>query len=651
MKINSINSYNSQINFSANKLVPTDEIILKKIRYIKRFKNKDSGMRKVMVSSILEFFKKDISYLAYKNSNIDNYYSEIVGTITKKIVDIIDSKSSSSESLKEIKNILKYDNKIESERNVLSDPDKNASLNIDLLSQSQKKLINQVSNSSIKNVAEQNNKSIYKTKVSVDAAVYKSQRRSGVIPDNIVDFVENYKKVMNIKNNDNNKIYKMIESRYDILNYKNRLNILKERADFLYEKYKEYNITRDEWNNIFYNQPELIFYSSEYVTAKIESNAAEFEKENISKQKFMSLVKTNTDLLSMKKETIIQKFENFKSMLEKYNINYSNFSKMLEKFPEIFQRDPEKIFLRIDDLEKLLNTKAFDREKYINAIIKHPVLLSTSPEKFVDHINKTSESLIEYDVTKDDYIRACLNSPTILNLTDKKIVYKINEMDKIFSEENFDKRKFVRAAVRKPTVFAYSPEKMKSNIDDFVKIYENYGLTRKRYLDCALKVPALFTRNPESISKNINTIVDAFSNLGLTTQIFIDNIDSNANILSLDPYKVIEKIKVYYQTISENYKSENLSAKELWNKVLRKNLTYSLDRVFISRLNYKMLSEKPFGKNDEPKIIEIIKENPDKIYKIKLSDTDIDHKFAEYIKSLSEQNTGKNIFDIEFEKQ
>ena len=645
MKINSIKQ---DINFKSgqNQLIPLEKVVFNKIKNIKKL-GKNSGIRKVLVQSVINDFRKDISYLAYKNMNISNSYSEIINSLTEKIIEIIDSKKSSNEILQEIKNLLKNDKDVKGKRYIIP-PE---TLNMDLLSPAQKNLINQVSQMPLKDVIKQNNSTLYKTQINVNAAIYKSQRRSGHIPENIVEFTENYKKAMGIKANDDDKIYKMIEERYDILSYKNRLNILRENADLLCERYKKYNVTKDEWNNIFYSMPELICYSPKYVVSKIESNVAEFEKENIPKDKFFTLAKYNTDLFSMKSETIKQKFADFKSMFKKYNIDYSNFPKMLDKFPEIFQRNPEKMFLSIDKLEKLLNSKAFNREKYIKAVTKYPALLSTTPERFVEHINKTVEALQEYDVTKDDYIKACLFAPTVLNITDKKIVEKINEIEKRFASENFDKRKFIKGALKKSTILAYTPEKLESNIDDFVKIYEKYGLTRKRYLDCAIKVPSLFTRNPETISNNITKIINEFSDLGLTTQVFINNFDSNAILLSLDPDNVIKKIKIYYQILSESYKSNGLSKDELWDKILKRNITYSQDRIFLTKLNYKMFPENPFGKNNEFKIAEIIKENPDKTYKIKLSDNELDREFAEYLKDFSQKNAGKNVFNIEFENK
>ena len=64
-----------------------------------------------------------------------------------------------------------------------------------------------------------------------------------------------------------------------------------------------------------------------------------------------------------------------------------------------------------------------------------------------------------------------------------------------------------------------------------------------------------------------------------------------------------------------------------------------------------MFPENPFGKNNEFKIAEIIKENPDKTYKIKLSDNELDREFAEYLKDFSQKNAGKNVFNIEFENK
>lgn len=624
------------ITFKSKPYSKADKILLEKIAVVKKYPTADmTGKRSIAISNVLKSLSKEIQYIAYKKICINFTFSQLCTIIENKISDILSQAGSLDDKLKQIKEVLNFN------------PEKNVDFCINNPKFDFSKLTKKENDKLQESFKISLEDKTYKERIAIESAAFKLQRRNGIIPKNAEEFCKNFKKTMGMESFEDEKIYKMLEDRYDLMEYKNKLYVLKERADKLNEMYKNY-YTREDLNKLIISQPEMVFYSTEYVTEKISANQKEFEKEGFSKLQFFKMAKNNTDLFSIKLDNLKKKFLEIKTAFKDYGIDYSNFIRMLEKYPAIFQRDIRKMFSQIDLMEKNINSKAFDRSKYIKGLIDNPRIMSTTTEKQLQNINETAKYLEKYDITRDEYIRALMDSITLLNLTQSKMQEKIEDIEKRFQNENIDIKRFIKAALRRSVILTYSTEKLESNINDFTKKYEKFGMTRKRALECAIKVPAFFYRLPDSLSENLDEIVEAFASKGLTTQIFINNIESNANILPLDVNKTITKIGIYYDMVKERFEDDNLSNEELWNRVLKKDMTYSLDRVLLSKLNYKMFGKKPLGKNNEPKILQMIRENPDKTYKIVLKNNEADREFADYITKLSIDTVGKNVFNIEY---
>ena len=630
----------SSLTFTAGKkeLSKKDKVLLGKIINLSRY-DKNSALREVLSNEIINSLEKDIVYIAYQNSSASFPFNEIKASIQEEILNILSASGKSTEKLKKIKALIQKFNPSLSKSIVTN------KINTESLRPKTQTVLDTLAYSSITAYSKLMGHGYKRAKIIADEAAYKAFRKNGSIPDEVKTFADNFKKFFEV-DDDNERIYQMLDSNYNLIQYKNKLPLLKEHIDNLCKEYEKDGFTKEKVIKTAYIIPSVIMYSTDYVKGKIENNINEMQNLGFSRKDFMQMTNIYPKFIMMQKGNLTQKFNEYKNLCEENDIPYDIFREIIKQFPGLLNRDSKVIFNNINHLKDSLYTEDFKNADLIKIISVNPRLIGENSETVAKRTQSFIKVMQKYGVTKEQVIKAYIKSPTVLKLSGEALTEKIKKLDNSLGEYGFDKEKFVKASINRLRALTTTPERIEYNLKEVVNRYEKYGLSLENYLKCAFSNPSLFTATPESIDNNIKALVKRFNKDGLSFEILIKNIDKIAKILAYNPDFAAKKIQVWLDIARENFDIAN--NEDLWENILKKKLTLSVESTFLCKLHYKIFKDEKLGRKYGSDVPEKLMQNPEQRYNVELKNTESDREFAEFITNLSQNLFGQNRFDITF---
>ena len=166
----------------------------------------------------------------------------------------------------------------------------------------------------------------------------------------------------------------------------------------------------------------------------------------------------------------------------------------------------------------------------------------------------------------------------------------------------------------------------------------------------------LFGELTKAAKDNVYGIVDKFSNEGLTLKSYLPACVKQPPLFALSPDTIAEHIDILRLIHYNN--EEEIDTEEFFNKILKKpiELSFSSKLLLIKYLIIpKMFENHPIpkglkGNRLEKKLIEYIKNNPDKQYQINIknikAESDVINVLNNTLDYISEQAKTKSVFNL-----
>ena len=297
--------------------------------------------------------------------------------------------------------------------------------------------------------------------------------------DKKVDFIDNFKKLLNSDNPD--EIFLFLDK--ELRKKAQEKGIMSEIIDdvvqnaildilLIFEAFNNGEISKDELissvNEIYVNlKPKKEDYVSDLMTTSLDSAILDSNK-------------TLTDTISDD---------------EKYKIKYltpaddkkrqTDKKRLQEKLDSTYLSDREKEFLlsREDENGKV-SYKAIGEKQGVSDTIAKKIILSA-----IYKIKKQQNRL-----TQDD-------------------LKNINDVVERFKKYGLTFEDYLDAAIDEPRLFLKSADEIEIKIKGVVDYFKDYGLTYENYLPVCLNRPQLFYQSPKTITEHIKALIFVYKNM------------------------------------------------------------------------------------------------------------------------------------------
>ena len=310
--------------------------------------------------------------------------------------------------------------------------------------------------------------------------------------------------------------------------------------------------------------------------------------------------------------------------------------KKIEEIPELTQenilllqkRSEGKLYREIGSEIGVSKVKA--REKVLDTIAK---IQNSSGLSTID-FNEVAQELKERLGLRKDVEKIKKLVLKHLCLREKSVDFLDENSSNIAKALKIEKETFTNSAIEQPQVMLMKPETILNNIVSVAKLLK---IKPKQYIEAAIKQPSLMYQNPQSIYEKVKKACEL---TGIQHEEFIKMALKNPTMFYQNPETLARKASIvnYYR------KMLNKSDKKIKAIPLKSD-----EKLFSNSLKY-LIAKQTGAKFEytykEDDLIEYLKNNSDKDFKLKLLPDAIASDFIKYSTELSQKICGRNIFEF-----
>lgn len=310
--------------------------------------------------------------------------------------------------------------------------------------------------------------------------------------------------------------------------------------------------------------------------------------------------------------------------------------KKIEELPELTEenilllqkRSKGKLYKDIGKEIGVSKVKA--REKILDTIAKVQDVSGVGTADFTQTATELKNRLgLKKDVDKIKKLVV-----KFLCLREKSIDFLDTNSTNIAKALEIEKERFTNSAIEQPQTMLLKPETILKNITEAAKLL---NISKEQYIEAALKQPALMYQNPQTIFSKVKK---ACKLMNVSKEEFIKTALRTPTMFYQNPETLARKTNIitYYKKV------QNLPVNKL------KSISLKSDNKLFSNILKYLIAQQTGEKFDytyrEDDLIEYLKNNVDKDFKIKLLPDDIVNDFIKYSTDLSEKICGRNIFEF-----
>ena len=404
--------------------------------------------------------------------------------------------------------------------------------------------------------------------------------------DKKVDFIDNFKKLLNSDNPD--EIFLFLDK--ELRKKAQEKGIMSEIIDdvvqnaildilLIFEAFNNGEISNDELissvNEIYLNlKAKKEDYVSDYATTSLDRaildgnktivdtisddekykikylTPADDKKRQADKKRLQEKL-DSTDLSDKEKEFLLSR-ENedgkvsYKKIGQKQGVSttvaYKTILSAIYKIKKKQNRLTKDDLKNINDVVERFKKYGLTFDDYLNTAINEPQLFSQDADKIETRINGVVDNFKDYGLTHENYLSVCLKQPQLFYQSPETICGNIEGVVNNFKDYGLTYENYLSACINQPQLFYQSPETICANVSGVVNNFKDYGLTHKNYLPACIKQSRLFSQSPKTICANVSGVVDNFKDYGLTYKKYLPACIKQPSLFSQSPKTICTNV-------------------------------------------------------------------------------------------------------------